>query len=123
MSIPSLQDVLLEVDQKHAGLGHFNFSELVVLKAVATVARQLRVPVLVGVSESEREFIGVRQAAALVKSIRDEFGMPIFLNADHTHSLEKALEAAKAGFHMVVFDASAHAFDQNVEQTRRTADR
>ncbi len=39
-------------------LGHFNFSELVVLKAVAATARQLGVPVLVGVSESEREFEG-----------------------------------------------------------------
>ena len=122
MSIISLRDTLRDADHEHIAIGHFNFSELVVLKAVATVARQLRVSVLVGVSETEREFIGVRQAAALVKSIRDEFGMPIFLNADHTHSLEKALEAAKAGFDMVVFDASAHAFDQNVEQTRRTAE-
>jgi fructose-bisphosphate aldolase, class II len=68
MSIPSLQNVLLDVDHKHIGAGHFNFSELVVLKAVATIARQLRVAVLVGISESKREFIGVRQAAVLVKS-------------------------------------------------------
>ncbi len=122
MSIISLRDTLRDAGHEHIAIGHFNFSELVVLKAVATVARQLRVPVLVGVSESEREFIGVRQAAALVKSIGAEFGMPIFLNADHTHSLEKAIEAAKAGFDMVVFDASAHAFDRNVEQTRRTAE-
>lgn len=120
MSTISLRDTLRDAGHEHIAIGHFNFSELVVLKAVATVARQLRVPVLVGVSESEQEFIGVRQAAALVKSIRAEFGIPIFLNADHTHSLEKAIEATKAGFDMVVFDASAHAFDQNVEQTRRT---
>jgi hypothetical protein len=40
------------------------------------------VPVLAGVSESER-VIGVGQAAALVK-IHKGFGMPLFLNADHT---------------------------------------
>jgi fructose-bisphosphate aldolase, class II len=122
VSIPTLRDVLRNSDREHTALGHFNFSELVVLNAVATVARQLGVPVLVGVSEGEREFIGVRQAVALVKSIRDEFGMPIFLNADHTHSLEKAIEAAKAGFDMVVFDASAHAFDENVEETKRAVE-
>lgn len=57
-----------------------------------------------------------------MKSIREEFGMPVFLNADHTHSLEKAIEAAKAGFDMVVFDASAHALDENVEQTKKAVE-
>lgn len=120
--MPPLLDALRDSERNHVALGHFNFSEIVVLKAVTAVARQLGVPVLVGVSESEREFIGVRQAAALVKSIRDESGAPVFLNADHTHSLEKALEAARAGFDMVVFDASAHAFDENVQQTRRAVE-
>ena len=62
----SLRDALRDVDHNHIALGHFNFSELVVLKAVTTVARELHAPVLVGASESEREFLGVSQAAALV---------------------------------------------------------
>ena len=53
---------------------------------------------LIGVSEGEREFIGVKTAVALIKSIRDAYDYPIFLNADHTHSLDKAKEAAEAGF-------------------------
>jgi fructose-bisphosphate aldolase class II len=122
MSISGLRNALRDADQDHTALGHFNFSELVVLKAVAAVARQLHVPVLVGVSESEREFVGVKQAAALVKSIREDSGISIFLNADHTHSLEKALEAAQAGFDMIVFDASAHGFEENVNATRRAVE-
>jgi hypothetical protein len=39
-------------------------------------------------SESERDFIGVQQIAALVRSLWEEFSFPIFLNADHTHSDE-----------------------------------
>jgi fructose-bisphosphate aldolase class II len=122
MTTPSLREALQNADREHIALGHFNFSELVVLKAVATVARELNVPVLVGVSESEREFVGVRQAAVLVKSIREESGMPVFLNADHTHSLEKALEVARAGFDMIVFDASARPLDENVKGTRATVE-
>jgi fructose-bisphosphate aldolase, class II len=41
----------------------------------------------VGVSESERHFLGVRQIAAMVKSLREEYDFPVFLNADHSHSL------------------------------------
>ena len=53
---------------------------------------------LIGTSEGERAFIGARQAAAVVKSIRDEYNFPIFLNGDHTHSLANAEEAARAGY-------------------------
>jgi fructose-bisphosphate aldolase class II len=66
--------------------------------------------------------MGVRQIAALVRSLRDEFGFPIFLDADHTHSLARASEAARAGFDAVVFDASALPFEQNVRQTREVVD-
>ena len=74
---------------------------------------------VVGVSEGEREFVGVRQAAALVKSLREEYELPIFLNADHTHSLEKSIEAAKAGFDLIVFDVSSQPFEENVKKTKK----
>ena len=100
----------------------FNFSELVVLKAAAEAAGELGVPVVMGVSESEREFLGVRQAAALVQSIREEKGRELFLNADHTHSIAKAEEAARAGFDMIVFDASEKRLEENIAETRRAAE-
>ena len=92
------------------------------MKAVFASARELNVPVLVGVSEGEREFLGVRQIAALVRSLREEFDFPIFLNADHTHSLARAVEAAKAGFDAIVFDLSALPFEQNVRQTNEAVE-
>jgi fructose-bisphosphate aldolase class II len=105
-----------------AAIGHFNVADLVLVKAVFTSARELKVPVLVGASEGEREFIGARQLAALVRSLREEFDFPIFLNADHTHSLAKAVDAVKAGFDAVVFDLSSLPFEQNVRQTREAVE-
>ena len=113
----TLPQTLAEADQQRVALGHFNISDLVGLKAVYAAAWETNVPVLVGVSEGERDFIGVRQVAALVRSIREQDGFPIYLNADHTHSLEKAREAAAAGFDMVVFDGSALPFEENVRVT------
>jgi len=60
MANGNLREKLREAEQGHYALGHFNFSELVVLKAVAIAARDFGTPVVVGVSESEREFVGVR---------------------------------------------------------------
>jgi fructose-bisphosphate aldolase class II len=112
----------MESARKGIAIGHFNISDLVGLNAVAAAARRLEVPVLVGTSEGERAFIGVRQVAAVVRSIRDEHAFPIFLNADHTHSLEKAEEAARAGYDMISYDGSALAFEENVRQTREAVE-
>ena len=114
----NLRGTLQQAQQARVGLGHFNITDLVQLKAVFEAARDLHVPVLVGASEGEREFAGTRQLAALVKSLREEFDYPIFLNADHTHSLAKAVEAVKAGFDSVVYDLSALPLEENVRQTR-----
>ena len=72
---------------------------------------------IVGASDGERRFIGVRQIAALVNSLRQEYEFPIFLNSDHTHSLADAMEAAKWGFDSVVFDRSALPFEENIRET------
>jgi fructose-bisphosphate aldolase class II len=116
--IETLRDALTRLETEGAALGHFNVADEVLLKAVVAAAAETKLPVFVGASEGEREFIGVRQLAALVKSMRQEFDVPIFLNADHTHSLAKAMEAANAGFDAVGIDFSALPFDQNVARTK-----
>ena len=118
----SLRDALERNEKDGAAIGHFNVADLVLLKAVVAAARDLKVPVAVGASEGEREFLGVRQIAALVRSLREEYDFPIFLNADHTHSLAHALDVAKAGFDSVVFDLSALPFEQNVRQTKEAVE-
>ena len=115
----SLREVLQKAEADKVAVGHFNFSELVSFNAIVTAARDRKLPVMVGVSEGEREFTGVRQAAALVKAVRDEFGYPIFLNADHTHSIAKAEVAAKAGFDEIIFDGSALELEENIKQTKK----
>lgn len=118
----ALREVLTRAQFTATAIGHFNVADLVLLKAVFASARELKVPVLVGASEGEREFIGTAQLAALVRSLREEFDFPIFLNADHTHSLAKAVDAVKAGFDSVVFDLSALPLEQNVRQTSQAVE-
>lgn len=114
----TLRKVLQQAEAKGVAIGHFNISDLVTLKAIFEAARGLDVPVVFGASEGERQFMGIRQVAAVVTSLRDEYDFPIFLNADHTHSLTSATEAAKAGFDWIVFDVSTLPFDENVRQTK-----
>ncbi len=117
-----LREVLKSAAERSIAVGHFNVSDLVGFKAVISVAHRLNVPVLVGVSEGERELIGVEQIAALVRSVRDEHGDQVFLNADHTHSLEKAKAAAKAGFDEIIFDLSDQPFEENLRKTKQAVE-
>jgi fructose-bisphosphate aldolase class II len=101
-----LRDALTKAQGNGVAIGHFNIADMILLKAVFGSAHELNVPVLVGAPEGEREFLGVRQVAALVRSLREEFDFPIFLNADHAHSLDKALEAARAGGQVIPVELS-----------------
>jgi fructose-bisphosphate aldolase, class II len=118
----TLKDVLQQAERDRVAVGHFNFSDIVAFNAIAATARTLNLPVMVGVSEGERAFVGVHQAAALKRSVREEYGQPIFINADHTHSIEKAEEAAKAGFDEIIFDGSGLPFEENIAQTRKAVE-
>jgi len=120
--VSQLKNALENAQSNGTAIGHFNISDWILLKAVFASAEELKVPVIVGASEGERAFLGVAQVAALVKSLRDEQGFPIFLNADHTHSLDSAIAAAKAGFDSVVYDLSALPFEENVKQTRQAVE-
>jgi fructose-bisphosphate aldolase, class II len=114
----TLRRILEQAETNRVAIGHFNISDLITLKAIFEAARDSGFPVIVGASEGERQFMGVRQVAAMVKSLREEYDFPIFLNADHTHSLPSALEAAKAGFDWIVFDVSMLPFEENLRQTK-----
>src|SRR5215472_7754024 len=114
----TLREVLEQAETEGVAIGHFNVSDLITLKAVFESASDQNVPVIVGASEGERQFLGVRQIAAMVKSLREQYDFPVFLNADHTHSLASAMEAAKAGFDWIVFDVSTLPLEKNIRQTQ-----
>ena len=118
----TLQDALRGAEQNKTAIGHFNISDLAGLHGIVAAARELKVPVIIGVSEGERKFVGVRQVVGFVKSMGEELNHPIFLNADHTKTLEGCVEAATLGFDAVLFDGSTLPLEENIRETKAVAD-
>ncbi|MFH1759188.1 MAG: class II fructose-bisphosphate aldolase [Patescibacteria group bacterium] len=114
----SLLQTIKQAERKKIAIGHFNFSEFTVLRAIMGVAKKLKTPVIVGMSEGEREFFGLNQAVALVESFRKE-GALVFLNADHTKSFQKAKEAIDASFDAVLFDGGRLSLRRNIAETKK----
>jgi fructose-bisphosphate aldolase class II len=115
----TLLDIISEAEAKKAAVGHFNISNIETLWGIFRAAKNLNLPVIIGTSEGERSFIGVHQAVALIKSLREEYRYPIFLNADHTYSFDKVREAVDAGYDAVIFDGTKLSLEENIRVTKQ----
>ena len=124
----TLRETIADARAKNTAIGHFNISTLDGIWAVVDAARELNVPVIIGVSEGERDYVGVKQVAAIVKTIREDRAKAdpdapgIFLNADHTYSFDRVKEAIDAGFDSVIFDGAQLSIEENIKQTRLCVD-
>ena len=112
-----LREYLTWAEEERVALGHFNISDSEGFKAVVEAAQTLKVPAIVGISEGEREFLGLKEAVALVKTAREN-GLPIFLNADHTYSVEKSRTAIDAGVDSIIIDEADKPYEENVRLTK-----
>jgi len=118
----NLKNIIQEADRRKVAIGHFNVSNIEALWGVFNAARNLNVPVIIGVSEGERDFIGLKQAVALVKNLREEYNHPIFINADHTYSLERVKEAIDADVDAVIFDGAKLTAQENIGLAKQSVD-
>ncbi|MBI4159597.1 class II fructose-bisphosphate aldolase [Candidatus Wolfebacteria bacterium] len=114
----SLREAIVEAEAKKIAIGHFNISDIAALKAIFDAGRECGLPIIIGASEGEREFLGTQQIAALIRSLREQYDFPIYLNADHVHSLESIKEAVNAGFDAVLFDGSKLPMEENILKTK-----
>ena len=115
-------DTILSYKQQGKALAHFNISNLDQARAIADVAQELGQPVIIGVSEGEREYMGVKMVRALIDELNAEYTVPIFLNADHTYSVEKVMEAVEAGYDSVIVDGAKLPYEENVAFVRKCVD-
>jgi len=118
----TLRECIKEAEEKKVAIGHFNISNLEGLHAIYNAAKKLNVPVVIGVSEGEENFIGLEEVAVLVRTIRERDDYPIFLNADHHHSFESVKKCIDAGFDSVIFDGAKLSFEENVKITKQCVD-
>ncbi len=115
----TLRECVQDADSKKVAIGHFNISNLEGFWAIVRTARELELPVIIGVSEGERDFVGVGAARALVDSARKELGHPIFLNADHTYSFDRVKEAIDSGYDSVIVDGAKLPFEENISLAKQ----
>src|SRR3989344_2053427 len=119
----NLNYYLKQAKEGRYAIGHFNFATEDVLKAIVAGAKEAGATcVMVGTSEGEAEFVGLKEAVALVRAVADDMQCPVFLNADHFKSFEKCKEAIDTGYDSVIIDASRFSNTKNIAFTKQVVD-
>lgn len=113
----NLRYFLKKAQKEKWAIGQFNFSTFEVLKGIVFKAKEMSAPVILGTSEKEVAFLGLRETVSLVKILR-KIWRPIFLNLDHGTSFESVKQAIEVGYDGVHFDGSSLSFKENIRVTK-----
>ena len=83
---------------EHWAFGAFNLDDEATLKAVVLAAQAQNAPVLVEVSQGEVDDIGIDIVRDMVDDFKYTYGVEIYVNLDHSPSVEAAISGIEAGF-------------------------
>ena len=86
--------------------GAFNLDDEATLKAVVQAAAKKQAPVLVEVSQGEVDDIGLDNVRDMVDNFKYHYGVEIYVNLDHSPSVEAAKDGIEAGFEFIHIDVS-----------------
>lgn len=102
--------------EEHFAVGAFNVDNQETLIAICRAAQKLQSPVLVEVSQGEVDFIGLSNMRCLVDNYKKEFGIEIYINLDHSPSVDAAKKGIDAGFEFIHIDLSQAKKDATDEE-------
>jgi fructose-bisphosphate aldolase, class II len=102
--------------QQYFAVGAFNIDNQETLIAVCRAAQNKKAPVLVEVSDGEVKALGLDNIRDMVDNYRREYGVEMFINLDHSPSVEDAKRGIDAGFEFIHIDVSQANHDATDEE-------
>ncbi len=116
----SAKEMMKKAKEGHYAVGQFNINNLEWTKAILLTAKEMRSPVILGVSEGAGKYMGgYKTIVGMVNGMIEELqiDVPVALHLDHG-SYEHAIKTMEAGFSSVMFDGSHYSIEENIEKTK-----
>lgn len=101
---------------EHFALGAFNLDNQETLVAVARAAVNKKAPVLVEVSKQEVDALGLDNVRDMVENYKADYGIEMYINLDHSPTVEDAIAGITAGFECIHIDISQANHDATDEE-------
>ena len=102
--------------KQHFAIGAFNIDNLETLIAIARAAQKLNAPVMIELSQGEVDVLGLDNVRDLVDNYKAEYGVEMYINLDHSPSVEAAKKGIDAGFEFIHIDVSQANHDATDEE-------
>src|SRR5690606_4715213 len=102
--------------QEHFAVGAFNIDNQETLIAVSKAAKKLNSPVLVEVSQGEVEMLGLDNIRDMVENYKREYAVEMYINLDHSPSVDAAKAGVDAGYEFIHIDLSQAKKDATDEE-------
>lgn len=109
------QHLMQRSRQQKFAVGAFNIDNQETLIAVARAAQAKNAPVMVEVSHGEVEAIGLDNIRDMVDNYTQEYGVEMYINLDHSPTVEDAKRGIDAGFEFIHIDISQARHDADEE--------
>lgn len=110
-----LQQKLQSYSKEGKALLATNFYNFETLSGILQAAKLKNQPVILQLSESSIQYLGLDIAADMGRAALKTFGVDGWLHLDHGSSVEIAHRCLDAGFDSVMIDASEKPFEENVK--------
>jgi fructose-bisphosphate aldolase class II len=110
------RDRMAQARAEHWAFGAFNLDDQATLKAVVQAAAKKQAPVLVEVSQGEVDDIGLDNVRDMVDNFKYQYGVEMYINLDHSPSVEAAKDGIEAGFEFIHIDVSQAKHDATEEE-------
>ena len=114
-----LQDKLFKCKGSGQAILACNFYNFETLKGICLAAKAKKAPVILQLSRSSIEYMGLEIAVSLSRAALEFYNIEGWIHLDHGDSVELAHQCLKAGFDSVMIDASEKSFEENIEITRK----
>lgn len=118
MPIESITEMVNHAFENRYAVPHFNVCNLETVQGVAAAAEGQRSPVIFGIHPVEADYAGAANLADLIRNEVDRRGIRAAIHLDHGPSVDRVIEAIRAGYSSVMFDGSTIPLDDNVRITR-----
>lgn len=114
-----LKDYLKKAQKEKWAIGQFNFSTFEQLRGIIAAAQKTKSPVILGTSQGELNYLGLKEVLALVEISKLRSLTSLFLNLDHGKDLNWIKKAIDFGYSAVHFDGSELPFKKNMKCAKR----
>jgi fructose-bisphosphate aldolase class II len=106
-NVEHARELMARSRAEHFAVGAFNVDNQETLLGITRAAAAKQAPVLVEVSHGEVAVIGLANMRSLVDNYRAEYEVEMYINLDHSPSVEAAKAGIDAGFEFIHIDYSA----------------